>query len=177
MERTRSQWIKVVKVRLGEVHEGVIRGDHPVTIIRELRSFGTVSEYYDGNCLAVDVWHIFDRRPVYVHRRFTEAKVIRDPLVRVFFGIVVQSIYDVKLGRPCDSHAWRTDYPPGDGSRCTPAMHLCKKNAVEFLVENANVWESVLNLSYGTLVDIIQKENGSLQSRSQEIFNYIGQGS
>ena len=177
MERTRAEWEDVLPYRLDDVYESVIRSDHPVTILRDLRSFGRISEYYDEICLAVDVWHLFDRRPIYAHRRFAETSFMGDAYIRIFFGIVVQAICDAKMGRPCDAHSWRLDHPPGDGQPCTPTTHLCKKNAVEFIVENDKVWEEILNLPYGTLVELMTKKNDSLRSRSQEIFNCIGQGS
>ena len=177
MQRTRAQWRDIVEYRLVEVYDAVIRKDHPALVIRDLHSLAIISEYYDGNCLAVDVWYLFDRRPIYAHRRFAEVSIIKDSVIRVLFGIVVQAIYDVKINRPCDAHSWRVDHPPGDGSRCSPTTHQCKKNAMEFIVETASVWESVLNLPYGTLMDLVTKENGSVRNRSQTIFNYIGQGS
>lgn len=175
LQRTRSQWKDTVPYRLAEISEAVIRGDCYTLVIRDLRAFELISKHYDEPCLAVDVWYLFDRRPVYAHRRYAETSVIRDPVIRVFFGIVVQSLYDVKIARPCDVYSWIKDHPPGDESRCSPTTHLCMKDAMEFIAETANVWESILNLSEGTLVDLATKKNGSVKSRSQEIFNCTGQ--
>ena len=177
MQRTRSQWKKLVPYRLIGVNEAVIRNDCWKVVIPDLQELNLISGYYDKHCLAVDVWYLFDRRPIYAHRRYAEMSVIRDPVIRVFFGIVVQALYDVQVSRPCDAHSWTQDHPPGDGSRCSPTTHLCEENALEFISEMPDVWESILNLSYGTLADLVTKKNGSLRSRSTEIFNCTGQES
>ena len=175
MQRTRNQWKEIVAYRLDDVYEGVIRKDEPKEIIHDLRSFDLISEHYDRICLAVDVWHLFDKRSVPLQHHFPTPEVIHDPFIRVFFGIVIQAIYDIRLGRPCDAHSWTVDIPPGSGNRCTPSAHFCKENANVFICETATLWESVLNLGHGTFMELIAKENGSLQSRSQDILNCTDQ--
>lgn len=177
MQRTRSQWKDLVPYRLDDIYEAVIRDDCYLVVIRDLRAFEMISEYYDEHCLAVDVWYLFDRRQIYTHRRFAEICVIREPAIRVLFGIVVQALCDVKTGRPCDVRSWRLDHPPGGGLRCSPTTHLCKRNAAEFISEMSEAWEPILNLSDGTLMHLAAKKNGSVRSRSTEIFNCTGQES
>ena len=175
MIRSRKEWKEIVVYRLDDVYAGIIRKDEPNEIIHDLRSFSLVSEYYDRICLAVDVWHLFDKRPVPLQKQFPTPDIITDPFVRIFFCVVVQAIRDIRSGRPCDSHSWRVDIPPGNGQRCTPSEHFCKNNANVFICETATLWESVLNLGYGTLMEMITKENGSSQSRSQAVLNCTDQ--
>lgn len=176
MQRTRSQWRSIIFDRLSYVYDAVIRKDHCEVILEDLSSFELTSEFYDGNCLTVDVWYLFDRRAVFVHRRFTKIAVIQDPVIRVFFAVVVQALVDVKSRRPCDAYLWRLDHPP-DQRQCSPTTHICEKKAVEFIKETSVMWEHVLNLSYGMLAKMVTQENGSLKSRSQDIFNCTGQES
>jgi hypothetical protein len=177
MQRTRKEWKEIVAYRLDDVYEGMIRKDSPNDILLNLRGFELISTHYDLTCLAVDVWYLFDRKPYYFKRAFSTVNVIRDPLIRVFFGIVVQAIHDVRLGRPCDATSWRTDHPPGPDGRCTPSAHLCVESALDFIAETGTLWETVLNLSEGTLAELVAKENGSVGSRSQAILNCTDQQS
>lgn len=175
MQRTRKQWKEIIPYRLDDVYEGVIRKDEPPVIRNNLRSFNLASEHYDFTCLAVDVWHLFDRKPP-KPRPSVENLVIRDPLFRIFFGVVIRSMQDIRLGRPCDDNSWHVDIPPGSvEGRCTPTIHVCRDSAYEFIAETGSLWEAVLNLPYGTLVEMITKENGFKRSRSRKILSYIGQ--
>ncbi|MCK4821646.1 hypothetical protein KA005_38125 [bacterium] len=174
MMRTRKQWQEIVPYRLDDVREGVIRNYRPSTVIRSLRSFELISEHYDLTCLAVDVWCLFDRR-LHLQRQFATTAVIRDPLIRIFFGIVVQSLHDVRVGRPCDVYSWIVDHPPGVDGRCTPTTHICKDSALDFIIEIGSLWEAVLHLPAGMLTELATKENGSAGSRSQAILNCADQ--
>ena len=173
MQRTRSDWRLLIPDRLDFINQAVIHNDSPDDIIRNLRSLLLISEYYDSPCFAVDVWWLFDRQPVYAHRRFGETFVIKDPIIRVAFGIVIQAICDVWSHRPCDAHSWRLDHPPGDGICCSPTTHICEKNARDFIVNVSTVWEPFLNIREGILMDLVKKENGSLQSRSQVLLSTL----
>ena len=176
MQKTRKQWKEIVPYRLDDVYEGVIRKDHPDTVIRSLRSFELISENYDLTCLAVDVWCLFDRNPNTSKRKYSTITAIQDPLIRVFFGVIVQSLYDVRAGRPCDVNSWVVDHPPmGVDLRCSPSIHVCSESAAEFIAETGALWEAVLNLPTGMLAEISAKENGSKGSRSQAILNCAGQ--
>jgi hypothetical protein len=176
MQRSRKQWKEIVPYRLDDVYEGVIRKDHPSTVIRSLRSSELISKNYDITCLAVDVWCLFDRKPSDSKRKSSEFTTIKDPLIRVFFGIVVQAIYDVSSGRPCDVNSWIVDIPPmGSDLRCSPSVHVCHESAAEFMEETGALWEAVLNLPAGMLAELSAKENGSEGSRSQAILNCTGQ--
>lgn len=175
MQRTRKQWKEIIPYRLDDVYEGVIRKDEPSVIRDNLRSFDLASEHYDFTCLAVDVWHLFDRKTP-PPRRPIKNVMICDPLLRIFFGVVIRAMQDIRLGRPCDDDSWRVDIPPGSvESRCTPTTHVCRSSAYEFITETGSLWEAVLNLPYGTLAEMITKENGFARSRSQEVLSYIGQ--
>jgi hypothetical protein len=126
MYRTRKRWKEIMSERLVIVKETVIRDDHSGKVIRELEEAGLISRHYDTSCLAVDVWYIFDRRPVYAHKRFEQINSVRDPFNRLFFGITIQAIYDVKCHRPCDANSWIIDIPPGNDSS-THLRSTCKE--------------------------------------------------
>jgi hypothetical protein len=170
MYRTRKRWKEIMSERLVIVKETVIRDDHSGKVIRELEEAGLISRHYDTSCLAVDVWYIFDRRPVYAHKRFEQINSVRDPFNRLFFGITIQAIYDVKCHRPCDANSWIIDIPPGN-DRCSPSVHICEAHAKKFIYETADYLESVLDLPAGTIVEIVDRKNGSLRSHSSEILN------
>ena len=175
MQRTRKQWKEIVDDRLKYVKEAIDNDDHSETIILGLQTEELASHFYVLSCLAVDVWYMFDRRFVYASKRFADVGVIRDPLARLFFVVVVQAISDSRNGRPCDANLWRSDHPPGGGVRCSPAEHICKTYAVEFISDVATTLEPVLHLPAGTFMDLATRKNGSRRSRSNEIFNCTGQ--
>jgi len=177
MQFTRAYWSQIVPDRLSSIYDKMIRNDRPDSIIRDLCSSSLASQYYDRICLAIDVWYLFDRRSSYANRRFMTLDVTQDPIIQIMFGIIIQAISDSRSNRPCDSRSWRLDHSPGDGEHCTPTVHICATEAVAYVRDIAVMWEPALNLSAGTLVSLLTKENGSVKSRSQEIINYIGQES
>jgi len=168
---TRKYWMSIVPYRIATISDLCSTVDDSDTIIRILRAQNLVSEFYDLDCLAVDIWYALDRKPLYNHRRFDSSLGSTDPVIRMAYGIVVQALCDTLSHRPCDVNSWRVDHPPGDGDRCSPTTHICEVNAREFLYDICSTWEPILNLSDGTLVDIISKENGSVKSRSRR---YLG---
>jgi hypothetical protein len=175
MHFTRNRWSELVPDRLAVISELMADDSHISSVIRELSSRHLVSQYYDLICLSVDVWYIFDRQTVYSQRRLAEVSAIEDPISRLMLGMIVQAIIDVKGSRPCDYRSWRLDRPPGDGTRCTPTTHICELNARQFLGDVVHRWEPILHLSENTIQGLIQKKNGSLQSRSRAVLSYIGQ--
>lgn len=175
MQRTRKQWKEIVDTRLDYVKEAVDDGDHSEVIIRGLQTEELASYFYNLPCLAIDVWYSFDRPLLYNSKQFSRITVIRDPLARLFFGVVVQAICDARNGRPCDANSWRSDHPPGGGIRCSPAEHICEEQAMRFIKDAADVLEPTLNLPTGIFMDLATKKNGFRRSRSREIFNCTGQ--
>lgn len=173
--RTRKQWTKIILERLKTVKDQVIRENQVPEVIRELLNQELISENYDLPCLAVDVWYLFDRKPLYAHKRFVLANVIRDPLARLYFGVAVQAIYDARMRRPCDAQSWIVDQPPGDQTRCTPSVHICESHAKEFIEEIALSLEPILKLPTGFLLKLTTKKNGSRESRSSQILNCTDQ--
>jgi len=169
----KKSWKELVISRLEVIRRAVDKNVHYTDILNELRSEGLVSEYYDVTCLTVDVWFLFDKRPVYTHRKIARIGTIKDPVIRLFLGVLVRAIQDARSRRPCDVNSWAKDCPP-DRAICLPSEHICEDHATEFLDDSSIFWEDILNLPYGTLLGIATKENGSVKSRSPQIFNCIG---
>ena len=164
MQRNHLQWESLVVDRIAFIrdyftHSPDITSD---SLIIALYSSDLISDYYDSICLSIDLWYIFGKRSVYAQRRFASLRVIRDPVIRVAFGIVVQALCDAQSGRPCDAHSWRLDRPPGDGARCTPTVHICVDDAVGFVHEIAATWEPFLSLRDKTLVGLLPKKTSEV---------------
>lgn len=124
-------------------------------ILTQLRDSGLVSRSYNLVNLQVDLWCL--RKTCYSRRIYPNRVAENlDPLLRIYFYVILQAVNDLKLGRPCDVNLWELDQPPTDFI-CTHHNHICSKEAMNFLMQIPEFHEVELNLSPGSIKSMVIK--------------------
>jgi hypothetical protein len=133
--------------------EPLLRHNHTSEeILDRLRVAGVVSKFYSRQCLLVDVWYLEKRTWKNSIRTIEDQKTY---LEHLFLQIVVQSLFDLQCGRPCDIGIWRKDTPPDDRS-CRKSEHICYRDAQQFLETVNEEEEVIIGLSSGTISSLVR---------------------
>ena len=122
-------------------------------IVKGLRSQDVVSQYYNSSCLNVDLWYL-SRDITFNPGKERSAITLSTVESRLLFQIVVQSLLDLRNGRPCDLKCWRKDISP-DFETCTESHHICWNSAEQYLTTFQPEAEQYIGLSEGALKDLV----------------------
>lgn len=114
-----------------------------------------VSRSYSKQCLDVDLW--FLTRNINLSTGSNKScPSLKDSEGRLLFQIVLQSLLDLRCGRPCDVNAWKKDESP-DFRNCTHDHHICWIYAEEYLHSIDYEMEKFIGLSEGSIEEWIRK--------------------
>ena len=98
-------------------------------IINGLLYQDVISSFYSIKCLDVDIWYLTRGQIKNTDGRVTELQEMEQ---RILFQVILRSLLDIDIGRPCDVSMWRGDQSP-DFISCVPTCHICSVSAIEFI--------------------------------------------
>lgn len=113
-----------------------------------------VSTYYSKKCLDVDLWYL-TRKINFTPGSFHEESSLETDEGKILFRVIVQSLTDLYIGRPCDMDCWKIDDSP-DFQRCTESCHICWQDSENYLLNLDSEAEDCIGLSDGHLEHLVK---------------------
>lgn len=137
-------------------------------VVSGLGNLGLVSSMYDRRHLLVDVWYLYKRCSDSPPDYRSSMMEYESNLV---FRIVVQSLLDLRSGRPCDFGLWLSDEPP-DHKKCMSDEHFCYPHADKFFenFEETDI-EAFIHVPNGSVSGIVRKIKRDPIFRIESLFS------
>jgi hypothetical protein len=130
--------------------EFISRCDSVKTFLDNLWRSKITSINYTRRNLLMDTWYITRTKSTSIHMDSTGDGF---PWM---FRIILQSLLDLKSGRPCDLGIWRKDIP-SDFNNCTESDHICYEFAERHLSELNDEAEELAGLSVGRVKYLLKQ--------------------